>query len=241
MPINPILTGQATYPFVRLEPGCSRAPGRGPRGDRLRHGRSARAHRPADHRGAQRRRARADGLPGCGRPARAARGGRRVGRPPVRSRARPGRQRDSDARLEGGDLLVRERRARPRRRPGHGRPDRAGLSRRRARGAVRRCPGRRAAAARGARLSPRPRRGAGRDVAAHGALLGQLPEQPDRRHGADRVLRAAGGARARARLRARLRRGVHASSGSTSRPSRRSSSATGRTWRRSTRCRSARR
>ena len=45
----------------------------------------------------------------------------------------------------------------------------------------------------------------------------------------------------RARLRARLRRGVQRSCGSTSRRSRRSSSATGRTWRSSTRSRSARR
>ena len=100
---------------------------------------------------------------------------------PLRRRARPRAARDPDARLEGGDLLVRPRRARPRRRPGHRRPDGAGLSRRRARGAVRRRAGRRAAAARGERLPPRPRRGPGRDVAADGARLGQLPEQPDRR------------------------------------------------------------
>ena len=104
-----------------------------------------------------------------------------------------------------------------------------GLPGRRPRRPVRGRPRRGAAAARGERLPPGPRCGSRRDVAAHGARLGQLPEQPDRRHGAARVLRAAGGARARARLRARLRRGVHASSGSTSRPSRRSSSPTGRT------------
>ncbi len=71
--------------------------------------------------------------------------------------------------------------------------------------------------------------------------LGQLPEQPDRRHGAARVLRAAGGARARARLRARLRRGVHGAlvrrAARLGAPARRLDA----TSRHSTRCRSARR
>ena len=46
-------------------------------------------------------------------------------------------------------------------------------------------------------------------LGAHRRLLGQLPEQPDRRGGAARVLRAPRRARGRARLPARLRRGVH--------------------------------
>ena len=66
-----------------------------------------------------------------------------------------------------------------------------------------------AAAARGARLPARPRRDRRRDVGAARRLLGQLSEQPDLRHGAALLLRAARRARAGARLRARLRRGVH--------------------------------
>ena len=63
----------------------------GPRGARLRHGRPARADRPAHHRGAARRRAGADGLSGRRRAAGAARGDRGMGRPPLRRRARPER------------------------------------------------------------------------------------------------------------------------------------------------------
>ena len=115
----------------------------------------------------------------------------------------PERRDRADARLEGGDLLVRPDRARreaARRDPG------ARLSGLRARRAVRRRRGRRRAAARGPRLAARPRRV--RRVGRDRALLGLLPEQPDRRGRAALVLRGAGGARARARLPALLRRGV---------------------------------
>ena len=62
------------------------------------------------------------------------------------------------------------------------------------------------AAARGERLAARPRRV--RRVGRDRALLGLLPEQPDRRRRAALVLRGARRARARARLPALLRRGV---------------------------------
>ena len=241
MPINPILPGQATYPFVRLNQAAAARRAKGLEvidfgmGD---------PREPTDPRIIEALR---DGVrERMGYPA-------AVGLPELREAVagwvagRFGASLDPDAHVIPTlgskeaifsfahvvlDLAGGTR---------HRRPDGAGLPGRGARGAVRRCPGRRAAAARGERLPPRPRRRGGRDMAADGARLGQLPEQPHRSHGAARVLRAARGAGARARLRARLRRGVHASSGSTSRPSRRSSSATGRTWRCSTRCPSARR
>ena len=80
-----------------------------------------------------------------------------------------------------------------------------------------------------------------RDLAGGRRSSGSTTRTTRRCDGAARVLRAARGARPRARFRARLRRGVHASCGSTSRRSRRSSSPTGRTSSRSTRSPSARR
>ena len=65
----------------------------GPRGDRPRDGRSAGAHGPRDHAGAPGRRPRADGLPGRRGAPRAPRGGRALGRPSLRRRARPRRAR----------------------------------------------------------------------------------------------------------------------------------------------------
>ena len=106
-------------------------------------------------------------------------------------------------------FTLRARRRRRRRRAGHGRLHGARLPGLRARRALRACAPAGAAAARGARLPARPRRDRRRDLGAAGRLLDQLPEQPHRRDGAARVLRAAGGPGARARLRDRLRRGVH--------------------------------
>ena len=89
------------------------------------------------------------------------------------------------------------------------------------------------------RLPARPRRDRRGDLGAHRRLLGQLPEQPDRHRGAAVVLRAARGARGRARLPARVRRGLHgavlrraAAVGAPARPR-------AGTWPPSTRCRSA--
>ena len=73
----------------------------------------------------------------------------------------------------------------------HGCVHRAGVPGVRARRALRAARPLRAAAARGERLPPRSRRGRRRDVGADRGLLGQLPEQPDRRDCAARVLRAA--------------------------------------------------
>ena len=179
------------------------------RGDRLRHRRSARADRPEDPAGAGRRAARPDGLPGGSRAAGAARGDRRLGRAPLRDDARPGHRDHPDARQQGGDLHLRARGRGRRRHPRHGRLHRSRLSGLRARRPLRARAPAGAAAARGARLPARPRRDRRRDVGAAGRLLDQLPEQPHRRDGAARVLRAARGAGARARLRARLRRGLH--------------------------------
>ena len=55
------------------------------------------------------------------------------------------------------------------------------------------------AAAPGARLRPRPRRDPGRGPGPRPAPVRQLPEQPDRRGGPGRLLRAPGRARPRAR------------------------------------------
>ena len=68
------------------------------------------------------------------------------------------------------------------------------------------------------RLPARPRRGRREHVARRRGPVAQLPEQPDRGHGAARALRARRGARARARLRRRV----------ATRPTRRSTSATSR-------------
>ena len=117
MPISPILTGQATYPFVRLNQAAAarRAEGlevidfgmgdpREPTDPRiieaLRDGVRERMGYPA-----------AVGLPEL-REAIAGWVGRRFG-----VDARPRHARDPDARLEGGDLLVRPGRARHRGRP----------------------------------------------------------------------------------------------------------------------------
>ena len=117
MPISPILRGQATYPFVRLNQAAAarRAKGldvidfgmgdpREPTDPRiieaLRDGVRERMGYPA-----------AVGLPEL-REAVAAWVGRRFG-----ATLDPERARDPDARLEGGDLLVRPGRPRRRRRP----------------------------------------------------------------------------------------------------------------------------
>ena len=127
---------------------------------------------------------------------------RRLARPPLRRRRRRHGDRP-DARLEGGDLLVRAGRAR---RQATRRDSRAGLPRLRARRAVRRRQRRNRAAEREERLAARPRRL--RRVGRDRALLGLLPEQPDGSRRAARFLRGARGARARARLPRLLRRGV---------------------------------
>ena len=86
-----------------------------------------------------------------------------------------------------------------------------------------------AAAARRTASSPTSTRSTPTTWRAHGARLGQLPEQPDRRRRAARVLRARSPrSRAEHDFLRRLRRGVHASSGSTSRRRRRSRSPTAR-------------
>ena len=89
MPVSPILRGQATYPFVRLNQAAAARRARGLEvidfgmGD---------PREPTDPRiiealkdGVRERM----GYPGGGRAARAARGGRRLGRAPLRRRGRP--------------------------------------------------------------------------------------------------------------------------------------------------------
>ena len=111
------------------------------------------------------------------------------------------------------------------------------LSGLRARRPLRARPAAGAAAAGGERLPPRSRRDRRRDVGAHRGLLGQLPEQPDRRGGAALLLRASSrSSRASTTSCSRPTRRTP-SSGSTSRPPRRSSSPTGRTSSSSTRFR----
>ena len=114
VPLSPILRAKATYPFVRLNEAAASAAREGSRSSTSAW--ATRASRPTrDPAGAPRRRARAHGLSGRCRPARAARGDRRLGRAPLRRRARPRHPVDPDARLEGGDLLLRP--GRPRRPP----------------------------------------------------------------------------------------------------------------------------
>ena len=87
-PSPPPSRSQATYPFVRLNEAAAARRARGPRGDRLRHGRPAGADRPGDPAGASRRRPRADGLPDGGGAAGAPRGDRGLDRAALRRRAR---------------------------------------------------------------------------------------------------------------------------------------------------------
>ncbi len=121
------------------------------------------------------------------------------------------------ARLQGGDLPSR---AGARRRAG--RDPRARVPGLRARRAVRRQAGARAAAARGRRLPARPRRGRREHLARRRDPVAQLPEQPDRGDGA-----AQRSTSARPSSRAST-----ASSSRATRPTRRSTSATNRRPRR---------
>ena len=148
------------------------------------------------------------GYPAAVGPPRAPRGDRALGRPALRRRPRSRLPRDPDARIEGGDLLVRPGRARPRRRSGHGRRDRAGVSRPRAWRGVRRGARRRAPAARGARLPPDARRGPDGRVGPHRAALAQHAEQPDGSSRTTRAARRCCRASTRAWLRPRVRRGI---------------------------------
>ena len=210
----------------RLRRRCPAAPGgdgpacarrlrrRQGRGDRAAGPRPGRRDRPRPRRlgragGARhprrpdRRDRRAHELPVRGRPARAAaRRGRVVGAP-LRRRARPGHPGSAHAGLEGGDLLAGPGRQGPGARGG--RAHHAGLRDPRARRARGRARAARAAAPGRARLPARPRRdpvGAPRDP------LAQLPEQPDRRRRAGRVLRRGGRALPPRRRGARLGRGL---------------------------------
>ena len=150
----------------------------------------------------------------------------------------PGR-RHPHARLEGGDLLLRAGRARSGWRQGHGRPDGAGLPGLRARRAVRRRARRaRSRSPRRTAFSPisppsRPTRGAG----PHSS--GSTTRTTRRALRAARLLPPAGGARASSTTSCSPPTRRTRSSGSTSRRHPRCSSAISRTWRCSTRCRSA--
>ena len=125
----------------------------------------------------------------------------------LRRRARSGGGDPADARVEGGDLLA----GAGRRLAGEGSRDRdrARLPRAGARGPLR--GGRRApaAAARVRRIPAGPTLARARCARALRDLLGQLPQQPDRRRCSARLLRGARGARAPVRLPARVGRGVH--------------------------------
>ena len=153
----------------------------------------------------------------------------------------PDAARDPDARLEGGDLLVRPGRARRRRRPRHGRRDRARLPR--ARSAAPRSPARASSSSRCSRRTascPTSTR-CPTTLAAHGARLAELL-RTTRRAQSRRSRFSSGSRRSRASTAScspRTRRTP--SSGSTSRRPPRSSSPTGRTSSSSTRSRSARR
>ena len=153
-------------------------------------------------------------------PARAARGDRRLARAPLRRRGRPGRGDRADARLEGGDLLVRP-----------GRVDPAGEKRLVAftepgypvyeRGAL--FAGAEvvdAAAARGERLPARPRRGS-TSWERIAILWVNYPNNPTGAVAPLAFYERARGARARARLRRSPPTRRTRSSGSTSRRSRR--------------------
>src|SRR5438105_3575907 len=188
--------------------GAAPARGRRRAGDRLRQGRPERADRPAHPAGARREPHRAVELPARAGPPRAPRGGRPLVRAALRRGARPRHGGRADARLERGDLQPRAGARRPARQAAR-RLYRARLPGLRARRPLRR---RRAAcppAPGGERLPSRPRHGGRGDVAPHGDPLGELPQQPDRRDGAARLLPACGGARGSVGFRARLRRGVH--------------------------------
>ena len=199
----------ATYPFVRLDEAAAARAARRARADRLRHGRPARADRPAIIQALRDGVRERMGYPARGRAAGAARGDRALGRAPLRRR-RSIRTREIVPTLGSKEaifsfaqvVLDAPAAATPSSctEPGYPVYERGALF-----------AGARvvaAAAPRGERLPARPRRRRRRDVATHRAPLAQLSEQPDRRRRAALVLRAARGARARARLRARLRRGL---------------------------------
>ena len=226
MPLSPVLREQATYPFVRLAQAAAEREASGlevidfgtgdpqePTHPRimaaLRDGVRERMGYPA-----------ATGLPEL-REAIAAWIRRRFG-----VDARSGHPDRPDARQQGGDLHLRARRPRSRRGKGHGDPDGAGLSRAGAWRAVRRRPGRRVAAARGAtRFSPPSRpwtRTTGHAPRSSGSTIpttrpGRRPRSPS-----TSASRSSPGSTASCSPRTR----PTASSGSTSLPPLRSSSKT---------------
>ena len=236
--LSPVLAELAQYPFARLDDWKAEARGARDRADRLRHGRSARGDAGVHPRGAARVGRRGVVVPARDRAAGAARRRSPAGSSGASaSTVDPATRDRADARLEGGDLLVRAGRARR-----EARSSRFPSPRIRCTSAAR-C----SRAARVVtvplrereRLAARPRRV--RRLGRDRALLGLLPEQPDRRRRAALVLRGARRARARARLPALLGRGVlgalvrrAAGVGAAGRGPRRTSSS-------STRCRSARR
>ena len=198
-PVNPVLAGLRALPLRPRERGegrCGRPRGRR---HRLRRRRAARADPAVRPRGARRRaRGRARlGLPVRGRAARAARRGRRLGRA-----AASGSRSDPDREIvptHGSKEVVfsprpgRVRARRPRRR------DDARLPGARARRPLRRRRGRaRAAASPPAGGCPTSTRV---DWTGVRPAVAELPEQPDRRGGPARALRAGRGARPRARVR----------------------------------------
>ena len=182
--------------------------GRRPRLDRPRGGRPARRDAGVH----PRRRARGGRshvvVPARGGSAGAARGDRGVGGSAVRRDARPVDRPDPHARQQGADLLARAGGPGPGGGPRPRAGDRARIHDPRARRAVRRGRGG-APAAGGARLPARPRRRSTRPtVGAGGDPVAQLPEQPDRRHGAAGVPRARRRPGAPSRRPAGARRGV---------------------------------
>ena len=245
VPLSPVLARQSDLPVRPARRGGRRTRGPRARGDRLRHRRPARADRPADHRRAQGRRSRAHGLPGGGRTARAARGDRRPGSSGASaSRLDPDTQivptlGSKEAIFTFAHVVLDPRRAARTRssctEPGYPVPERGALLRRR-RGSLE-LPLREE---NGFLPAPRRRRrrGLGTD---RRCVWVNYPEQPDRRDGAARLLRAPRRARARARLRARLGRGLQRALVRRAARARRCSSTTGPASPSSTRCRSARR
>src|SRR4051794_35137650 len=194
----------ARLPVRAPDRGQAGGAGAGRRRHRLRRRRAARGDPGLHPRRARRRRRGRAGLdvPGRRGPARAARGDRGLGVPPLRRAARRRARGGADLRLQGGGLPPRPgrlRRRRPRRRHG------PGLSRAGARRALCRLRGHGGRAGPGARMAPRPGRGG---LAGRAAALAELPQQPHGRLRPARALRAGDRARAPARLRRGLGRGL---------------------------------
>ena len=171
-----------------------REEGRGRGRDQPRHRRSRHAHARAGDRRAGRRRARPRHAPVPVEqgPRGVPRGRGALLRAPLRRVAGPGDRDRAGAGRQGVHLQPQPGLPRPRHLGAGGRPRLPGLHRRAAAGGRRGGPD--AAGAR-AGLRPRPRRDPGRGARARADDVPQLPQQPDRRGGARRAVRARGGVR----------------------------------------------